>query len=101
MGVTVIVEAPLAPGEAMLTGVLKSAKPRGGGGAFTVTATLAVLVLAMRFPLESTAFTNSSYCPGVVPGCVWILSVVVVGAFPEIVIGGMDEKVGTSFAPPR
>ena len=54
----------------------------------------------MATPLESTAFTNSMYCAGVVPGCVWILSVVVVGAFPEIVTGGMDEQVGTSVAPP-
>ena len=52
----------------------------------------------MATPLESTAFTPSRYCPGVVPGCVWILSVVVAGAFPEIVTGGMDEQVGTSFA---
>ena len=28
-----------------------------------------------------------------------MLSVVVVGAFPEIVTGGMDEQVGASFAP--
>jgi hypothetical protein len=38
LGVIVIVEVPLAPGEVMLTGVLVSAKP--GGGAFTATATL-------------------------------------------------------------
>jgi hypothetical protein len=55
----------------------------------------------MATPLESTAFTNSLYCPGVVPGCVWILSVVVAGALPELVTGGMDEQVGTSFAPPE
>ena len=38
LGVIVIVEVPLAPGESMLTGVLVRTKP--GGGAFTVTATL-------------------------------------------------------------
>jgi len=54
LGVTVIVEVPLAPGEAMLTGVLASAKP--GGGAVTVTPTM---VLTMAAPLESVAFTNS------------------------------------------
>ena len=54
LGVTVIVEVPLAPGAAMLTGVLVSAKP--AGGAVTVTATM---VLAMTAPLESVAFTNS------------------------------------------
>ena len=52
----------------------------------------------MTAPLESTAFTYSMYCAGVVPGCVWILRVVVAGAFPEIVTGGMDEQVGTSLA---
>src|ERR1700677_1252869 len=101
-GLIVIVEVPLTPGVAMLTVVLVSAKlgaGRGGGaGAVTNTATIAVLVLAMRFPLESTAFTPNVYCSGVVPGCVWILSVVVVGAFPEIVT--VDEQVGKSFAPP-
>jgi hypothetical protein len=96
LGLIVIVEVPLAPGVAMLTVVLVSAKL--GAGAVTVTATIAVLVLAMRFPLESTAFTPNVYCSGVVPGCVWIVSVMVVGAFPEIVT--VDEQVGTSFAPP-
>ena len=96
LGLTVIAEAPVAPGVAMLTGVLVSAKL--GEGAVTVTATIAVLVLAMRFPLESTAFTPNVYCSGVVPGCVWILSIMVVGAFPEIVT--VDEQVGTSIAPP-
>jgi hypothetical protein len=43
MGLTVRVEVPLAPGEAMLTAVLKSAKPGGGGGAFTVTAKLVLV----------------------------------------------------------
>jgi hypothetical protein len=95
LGLIVIIEVPLAPGVAMLTVVLVSAKL--GARAVTVTVTL---VLAMTTPLESTAFTNSMYCTGVVPGCVWILSSVVVGAFPEIVTGGMDEQVGTSFAEP-
>jgi hypothetical protein len=96
LGVIVIVEVPLAPGVAMLTGVLVSAKL--GAGAVTVTAMIAVLVSGRTAPLESTAFTDSVYCPGVVPDCVWILTVMVVGAFPEIVTGGMDEQVGTSFA---
>jgi hypothetical protein len=110
LGMIVIVEAPLTPGAAMLTAVLVSAKlgaeggagAGGGGGAgagaVTVTATIAVLVLAMSTPLESTAFTGTMYCPGVVPGCVWILNVAVNGAFPEIVTGGMDEQVGASLA---
>jgi hypothetical protein len=98
LGLIVIVEVPLTPGVAMLTVVLVSAKLGAGAGTVTVTATIAVLVLARTIPLESTAFTRSMYCPGVVPGCVWILSVVVAGAFPEIVTGGMDEQVGTSFA---
>ena len=109
LGMIVIVEVPLTPGVAMLTVVLVSAKlgagaGAGGGagaGAVTVTATIAVLVSARTAPLESTAFTDSVYCPGVVPGCVWILNVMVAGAFPEIVTGGMDEQVGTSFAPPE
>ena len=92
-----IVDVPLAPGEATLTGVLESAKLGAGTGTVTVTATL---VLAVATPLESTAFTNSTYCAGVVPGCVWIVSVVVAGAFPETVTGEMDEQVGASFAPP-
>ena len=54
----------------------------------------------MATPLESTTFTPNMYCPGVVPGCVWVLSVVVAGAFPEIVTGGMDEQVGASLALP-
>jgi hypothetical protein len=95
LGMIVIVEVPLTPGVAMLTVVLVSAKLGAGPGTVTVTATL---VLAMTTPLEWTAFTDSMYCPWVVPGCVWILSVVVAGAFPEIVTGGMDEQVGTSFA---
>ena len=61
---------------------------------------MATVVLAIATPLESTAFTNSMYSPGVVPGCVWILKVMVAGAFPEIVTGGMDKQVGTSFALP-
>ena len=68
LGLIVIIEVPLAPGVAMLTVVLVSAKL--GAGAVTVTATIAVLVLATTDPLESTAFTNSMYFPGVVPGCV-------------------------------
>jgi hypothetical protein len=106
LGMIVIVEVPLTPGVAMLTVVLVSAKLGAGGGggagagAVTVTATIAVLVLAMTTPLESTAFTGTMYCPGVVPGCVWILNVVVAGAFAEIVTGGMDEQVGTSLALP-
>jgi hypothetical protein len=96
LGLIVIIEVPLAPGVAMLTVVLVSAKL--GAGAVTVTATIAVLVLATTDPLESTAFTNSMYFPGVVPGCVWMLKVMVAGAFPEIVTGGMDEQVGRSFA---
>jgi len=99
VGVIVRVEVPLPPGVGMLTGVLVSAKL--GVGAVTVIATLAVLVLVMTFPFESTAFTNSMYCSGVVPVCVWIVIVVVAGAFPEIVTGGMDKQVGRSFAPPR
>jgi hypothetical protein len=114
LGMIVIVEVPLTPGVAMLTVVLVSAKlgagagagegagaGAGGGagaGAVTVTAMIAVLVSGRTAPLESTAFTDSVYCPGVVPGCVWIMTVVVAGAFPEIVTGGMDEQVGTSFA---
>jgi hypothetical protein len=110
LGMIVIVEVPLTPGVAMLTVVLVSAKlgaGAGGGagvgggagaGAVTVTAMIAVLVSGRTTPLESTAFTDSVYCPGVVPGCVWIMTVVVAGAFPEIVTGGMDEQVGTSFA---
>jgi hypothetical protein len=112
LGLIVIVEVPLMPGVAMLTVVLVSAKLGAGGGAgagggggggagagaVTVTAMIAVLVSGRTAPLESTAFTDSVYCPGVVPGCVWIMTVVVAGAFPEIVTGGMDEQVGTSFA---
>ena len=100
LGMIVIVEVPLTPGVAMLTVVLVSAKlgAGAGGGAVTVTATIAVLVSARTAPLESTAFTDTVYCPGVVPGCVWILTVMVAGAFPEIVTGGMDEQVGTSLA---
>ena len=88
-------EVPVAPATTE-TGVPLSVRP--GAGAVTVTATIAVLVLAMRFPLESTAFTYNMYCAGVVSVCVWILSVVVAGAFPEIVT--VDEQVGTSIAPP-
>ena len=61
---------------------------------------MATVVLAIATPLESTTFTPNMYCPGVVPRCVWILSVVVADAFPEIVIGGMDKQVGTSLALP-
>ena len=99
VGVIVREEVPVAPA-ATETGVPLSVRP-GGGGAVTVTATLAALVLAMIFPVESTASTISVYSPGVVAGCVWILKVMVVGAFPEIVTGGMDEQLGTSFASPE
>jgi hypothetical protein len=50
----------------------------------------------MATPSESIAFRFSRYCPGVVADCVWILIIVVVGAFPEIVTGGMDEQLGAS-----
>jgi hypothetical protein len=96
LGLIVIVEVPVAPATT-LTGVLVSAKLGAGAGTVTVTATLA---LTMATPLESTAFTNSMYCAGVVPGCVWTVSLVVAGAFPEIVTGGMDKQVGTSLALP-
>ena len=69
LGVTVIVEVPLAPGDAMLTGVLVSEKLGAGGGAGAVTVT-ATVVLAIATPLESTAFTYNMYCPVVVPSCV-------------------------------
>ena len=82
LGLIVIVEVPLTPGVAMLTVVLVSAKL--GAGGVTVTATIAVLVLVTTDPFESTAYTSSMYFPGVVPGCVWILRVMVAGAFPEI-----------------
>ena len=97
VGVIVREEVPVAPA-ATETGVPLSAKL--GAGAVTVTAMIAVLVSGRTAPLESTAFTDSVYCPGVVPGCVWIVTVVVAGAFPEIVTGGMDEQVGTSLALP-
>ena len=54
----------------------------------------------MATPLESTAFTPNRYCPGVVPGCVWILKVTVAGALPEIVACGIAEQMGTSLALP-
>jgi len=67
LGVTVIVEVPLAPGEAMLTGVLVSEKLGVGGGAFTVTVKPAPPTGA---PLESNAPTLNMYVAGVVPDCV-------------------------------
>jgi hypothetical protein len=36
------------------------------------------------------------YFPGVVPDCVWMLSVVVAGALLEIVTGAMGRQVGAS-----
>ena len=57
-------------------------------------------MLAIATPFESTAITPNVYCAGIVSGCVWILSVVVAVAFPEIVTGGMDEQVGMSLALP-
>jgi hypothetical protein len=67
LGVTVIVELPLAPGEAMLTRVLVSEKLGVGGGAFTVTVKPAPPTGA---PLESNAPTPNMYVAGVVPDCV-------------------------------
>jgi hypothetical protein len=94
-GVIVRVEVAVAPA-VTTTEVLLSLT---AGGAFTVTATL---VMAMIVPFVSGIATNIWYCPGVVPDCVWIVTVVVTGAFPEIVSGGMDEQVGALFmlAPP-
>src|SRR6201990_3689117 len=64
LGLIVIVEVPLAPGVAMLTVVLVSAKLGGGAGAGAAAVTVtATVVLAIATPLESTAFTYNMYCP--------------------------------------
>jgi hypothetical protein len=50
-GVTVMVEVPLAPAEAMLTAVLVNAKFGVGGGPLMVIATLAFWVMVPEVPV--------------------------------------------------
>ena len=48
LGLIVMVDVPLGPGDAMVTAVLLSVKPGGGGGTLTVK-----LVVALRLPAET------------------------------------------------
>ncbi len=50
-GVTVMVEVPLAPGDAMLTAVLVNAKLGVGGGPLMVIGTLVVWVTVPEVPV--------------------------------------------------
>jgi hypothetical protein len=51
LGVTVIVEVPLTPGDAMLTAVPLREKFGGGGGLLTVITTLVVWVSVPELPV--------------------------------------------------
>jgi hypothetical protein len=94
LGVTVIVEVPVAPGEAMVTVVLVRVKFGGRGGAVTVRGTWVVTGLPPDAPV-----TVIVYEPAVVAACVATVSVAVTARVPVMVACGLMEQVGAPVPP--
>jgi hypothetical protein len=94
LGVTVIVEVPLTPGDAIVTPVLLSAKSGAATGAGTATAKLVVSLIPTETPVTVTV-----YDPGVVAACVFTVSVAVTGEVPAMAACAATEQVGASTAP--
>ena len=94
LGVTVIVEVPIAPGEAIVTVVLVRVKFGGTGGAVTVRGIWVVTVLPPEVPV-----TVIVYEPGVVAACVVTVSVAATADVPMIVVCAGTVQVGASTAP--
>jgi hypothetical protein len=87
LGVTVIVEVPLAPGAAMVIAVLLSAKL----GATTVNE---VVEMTAMPPSAGVPCTIIWYAPGVVAGSVETVAVALTAAVPESMADGGIEHVG-------
>jgi len=95
LGVTVIVEFPVAPGEAMVTVVLVSVKFGATGGAVTVRGMLVVTVpAAPEAPVKVIV-----YEPAVVAACVVTVSIAVTARVPVMVACGLMEQVGAPVPP--
>jgi hypothetical protein len=94
LGVTVIVEVPVAPGVAMVIVVLVREKFGGTGGAVTVRAMLVVTVLVPDAPV-----TAIIYEPAVVAACVVTVSIAVTARVPVMVACGLMEQVGAAVPP--
>jgi hypothetical protein len=94
LGVTVIVELPLAPGDAMLTGGPLSVKVVANVVPVTGRARLIDSATPPELPV-----TVAVYTPWLVAGCVVKVSVAVTAAVPEMAAGVVVVQVGTSTAP--
>jgi len=94
LGVTVIFEVPVAPGEAMVTVVLVRVKFGGTGGAVTVRGTWVVTVLPPEAPV-----TVIVYEPEVVAAWVVTVSIAVTARAPVMVACGLMEQVGVPVPP--
>src|SRR4029077_1459431 len=93
LGVTVIVEVPVAPGEAMVTVVLVRVKFGATGRAVTVRGMFVVSVAPPEAPV-----TVIVYEPAVVAACVLTVSIAVTAAAPTIVACAGTVQVGGSTA---
>jgi hypothetical protein len=94
VGVIVIVEAPLAPGDAIVTPVLLSAKPGAATGGGTVTVKLVVSLIRAETPVNVTV-----YDPGLVVACVLMATVAATADVLVIDTGAATEQLGPSTAP--
>ena len=94
VGVIVTADVPLAPGCAMFTAVAATVNDGVVVEPWTVSARFAVSVVVPPVPV-----TVNAYAPGVVPGCVFTVSVAVTACVPEIAGGCVAEQVGASTAP--
>jgi hypothetical protein len=94
LGVTVIVEVPVAPGEAMVTVVLVRVRFGATGGAVTVRGMWVVTVLPPEAPI-----TVIVYEPAVVAVCVVTVSIAVTARVPVMVACGLMEQVGAPLPP--
>lgn len=94
LGVTVIVEVPVAPGEAIVTVVLVRVKFGATGVAATVRGIWVVTVLPPEAPV-----TVIVYEPTVVAACVVTVSIAVTARIPVMLACGLIEQVGAPVAP--
>jgi hypothetical protein len=94
LGVTVMVELPVAPGEAMVTVVLVRVKFGATGLAVTVTGIFVVSVMPPEVPVTAIV-----YEPAVVAACVLTVRVAATADVPMIVVCAGTVQVGGSTAP--
>lgn len=94
LGVTVMVEVALAPGDAILIGAALIVKAGATIALLTAIAMLVVLTTLPELPV-----TVAVYDPGLVPACVLMVSVDDTGAAPEIDAGWVAKQTGAWIAP--